>query len=57
MVLPSVREMKTGSDGLGHMTKMATMPVYGKKFSKSSPKSKGQHGNAYILDFSESSHV
>ena len=28
---------KVCSTGHGHMTKMATMPVYGKNFKKSSP--------------------
>ena len=28
---------KSCSNGLGHMTNMATMPIYGKKLKKSSP--------------------
>ena len=30
------REMEVCSNGCGHMTKMATMPIYGKKLKKSS---------------------
>ena len=35
-------EMKLYSNGSGHMTKMATMPIYGKNLKKSSsPEPKG----------------
>ena len=30
-------EIKIYTDELGHMTKMAAMPIYGKTFKKSSP--------------------
>ena len=33
--------MKVYSNGPGHMTKMAAMPIYGKNLKKSSPESKG----------------
>ena len=33
---------KVCSNGTGHMTKMATMPIYGKKLKKSSPEPEGR---------------
>ena len=33
---------KVRSNGPGHMTKMAAMPIYGKNFKKSSPEPKGR---------------
>ena len=32
---------KVGSNGPGHMTKMAAMPIYGKNLKKPSPEPKG----------------
>ena len=34
--------MKVCSNGPGHMTKMAAMPIYSKNLKKSSPEPKGQ---------------
>ena len=34
--------MKVFSNGPGHMTKMAAMPIYGKNLKKSSPEPKGR---------------
>ena len=33
---------KVSSNGLGHMTKMAAMPIYGKNLKKSSPEPYGR---------------
>ena len=39
---PWDRVTKVCSNGPGHMTKMADMPIYGKNLKSSSPKPKGQ---------------